>query len=306
MDGIAQAVRDAGLQTIAVSLLFSFLNDSTNAASAPCCVRRCRASPCSVLRRAAGNPRVRARQHHFGLRLCRSAAGRLSGPAAAGHSSRWGCRICMSWAPAAASSTSPRRCACRPRRWNPAPPAGVIAAALAGRQLGGRRDLVRHGRHHGESQRDRRRRNRGHGGIRGRRRGNTQALDERHRPSDPRPGDRSGRGQRGRRQHRLGRPRRRAKRRATQRRRRSWSGRDTVRGGTLPTVTDADVVLGGWTVRRCSAALCRSTSAAAERAIVRGRAAFGSDGAGGGRAHRRGGEQQHGAGAADRLGGTWP
>ena len=52
------------------------------------------------------------------------------------------------------------------------PAAGVIAASLAGRQLGpAEPDLVRHGRHHREGQRHRRRRGLGHRGIRGRRRG---------------------------------------------------------------------------------------------------------------------------------------
>ena len=48
----------------------------------------------------------------------------------------WACRNCTSWAPAVASSTSPRRCACRRRSSSSGPAAGVIAAALAGRQLG--------------------------------------------------------------------------------------------------------------------------------------------------------------------------
>ena len=71
-----------------------------------------------------------------------------------------------------------------------------------------------------------------------------QPLDARHRPSDPRAGDRSGRGVRRRRLDRLGRPRRRAARRA---RRAPAPIPGPVcygRGGTEPTVTDCDLLLG--------------------------------------------------------------
>ena len=48
----------------------------------------------SVVRGAAGNPRVRARQHHRGLCLCRTAAGGLSGPAVHRDVAHLGCRRC--------------------------------------------------------------------------------------------------------------------------------------------------------------------------------------------------------------------
>ena len=70
------------------------------------------------------------------------------------------------------------------------------------------------------------------------------ALDERHRPSDPRAGDRSRRGLGRRRLDRLGRPRRRAARRPEERRRRSRARSAMRRGGTEPTVTDCNLLLG--------------------------------------------------------------
>ena len=70
------------------------------------------------------------------------------------------------------------------------------------------------------------------------------ALDERHRPSDPRAGDRSRRSLRRRRLDRLGRPRRCAARRPEERRRRSRARSATARGGTEPTVTDCNLLLG--------------------------------------------------------------
>ena len=78
-------------------------------------------------------------------------------------------------------------------------------------------------------------------------------------------------------------------------------------GGTLPTVTDADVVLGYLDREALLGGALRIDLAAAERAIESDdRAAARPDGAGGGRAHRRGGQQQHGAGAAHRLDRAWP
>ena len=64
--------------------------------------------------------------------------------------------------------------------------------------------LLRHGRHHRQSEPDPRRPLRNHAGIRGRRRIEHDAVDERNRPSDPRAGDRSRRGVGRRRLDRLG------------------------------------------------------------------------------------------------------
>ena len=78
-------------------------------------------------------------------------------------------------------------------------------------------------------------------------------------------------------------------------------------GGTLPTVTDADVVLGYLDREALLGGALRIDLAAAERAIEqRDRAAAWPDGGGGGGTHHRGGQQQHGAGAAHRLGRAWP
>ena len=115
-------------------------------------------------------------------------------------------------------------------------------------------DLVRHGRHHREGERDRRRRGVGHRRIRSRRFGSRQSLDARHRPSDPRAGDRSRGGQRGRRLDRLGRSRRCVEGRAAQRRcgaraRGVWRRRHAADGDR----------------RRCRAGLSRSRGAARRR-----------------------------------------
>ena len=92
---LIEAIRAAGLQTVAVSL--PVLLPQRHARTPP---RRrpapgaARGAGVSLLRGAAGNPRIRARQHHRGLRLCRAAA---RAPISIGCSARRrisGCRSC--------------------------------------------------------------------------------------------------------------------------------------------------------------------------------------------------------------------
>ena len=139
------------------------------------------------------------------------------------------------------------------------PAAGVVAAALVARQTGRAEPaLVRHGRHHGQGEPDPRRPVRDHAGIRGRRRIEQQPLDERHRPSDPRIRDRSGRGVGRRRLDCLGRPRRSAARRPEERRRRSRARSATPAAAPSrrsPTATCCSAIS---TRARCSPATCPS------------------------------------------------
>ena len=124
------------------------------------------------------------------------------------------------------------------------PAAGVVAAALVARQTGRPQPaLLRHGRHHRQGQPDPQRPVRDDARVRGRRRRQRQPLDARHRPSDPRARHRPGRGVGRRRLDRLGRPGRRAARRPAERRRRSGPV-CYARGGTEPTVTDCNLLLG--------------------------------------------------------------
>ena len=160
------------------------------------------------------------------------------------------------------------------------PAAGVIAAALAGRQLGrpnlisfdmggttAKASVIVGGEVAVTAEYE-------VGGA-----GQRQTLDARHRPSDPRAGDRPCRGQRRRRLDRLGRSRRRVESRAAQRRRRSRPGRVRRRRHA----TDGDR-------RRRGAGLSGSRRAAGRRAAHRPR--------GGGTRDRR-------CGGVDRLGSRW-
>ena len=229
---LIEAIRAAGLQTVAVSFLFSFLNDAHERAVGAA-LRE--ALPdvgvflsCEVL------PEIREFERARTTAVCA-----YVGPLLAGYLDRLSRATAALGLPAlhVMGSSGGVFDIAEALRMPAAvvesgPAAGVIAAALAGRQLGRpKSDLVRHGRHDGEGQRHRRRRDRGHGGVRGRRRGQRQALDAWHRPSDPRAGDRSGGGQRRRRLDRLDRSRRRAEGRTAQCRRRSRAGR-LRRGGT--------------------------------------------------------------------------
>ena len=135
--------------------------------------------------------------------------------------------------------------------------------------------LLRHGRHHRQGQPDPRRPVRDHARVRGRRRLQRQPLDARHRPSDPRLRHRPGGGVGRRRLDRLGRSRR----------QRCASGPRAPapipgpvcygRGGTEPTVTDCDLLLGYLDKGSLLAGDLPIDHAAAEAAIRRapGRAA---------------------------------
>ena len=155
IDGLIAAIRAAGLETVAVSLLFSFLNDSHERLLGE---RLRRALPGVGIylssRGPARDPRVRARQHDGGVRLCRAAAGGLSRPAAE--------RRRFAWAAAALRHGVERR---RLRHRRGAADAGNGDRVGAGRRRhcrSARRqgarpsqpDLVRHGRDHGKGEPD--------------------------------------------------------------------------------------------------------------------------------------------------------
>ena len=155
---LIEAIREAGLQTVGVSFLFSFLNDAhERRVGADPARRPARRRRVPVLRGAAGNPRVRARQHHRGVRLCRPAARLLPGAPAAGRQPA---------RPAGAAGDGllrrrvrHRRGAAHARRRGGIRPRRRRGGRGAGRPATGpaQPDLLRHGRHHRQGQRDRRR-----------------------------------------------------------------------------------------------------------------------------------------------------
>ena len=225
LPALIEAIRAAGLQTVAVSLLFSFLND-THERRIGAALRA--ALPdvavylsCEVL------PEIREFERASTTAVCA-----YVGPLLRSYLDRLQRAASGSWVAGAARdglvgrrvrhrrgvAAARRRGGIRSRRRRDRRVAGRAAAGPA------EPDLVRHGRHDGESQRHRRWRDRGHRGIRSRRRGECETLDARHRPSDPRAGDRPRGGQRRRWLDRLDRSRRRAESRAAQRRRRSGPG----------------------------------------------------------------------------------
>src|SRR5712691_6698500 len=166
--------------------------------------------------------------------------------------------------------------------------------------------LLRHGRHHRQGEPDPRRRIRDDAGLRGRRRLEPHPLDERHRPSDPRAGDRSRRGVGRGRIDRLGGSRRRAARRPEERGRRPRPGllrprRRRADGDRLQPAArlfGRTVAAGGRTADRSRGG--GSGRARAARRAARRRRAHGSR-----RRHRRG-QPRHGGGAQDRVGAARP
>ena len=199
-----------------------------------------------VVRGAARDPRVRAHEHHRGVRLRGPDPRLVPRPPGVAPSPSMGLPAPLR------HGLERRRLHAWPRALRmPAmavesgPAAGVIAAALVGRRLGlanvisfdmggttAKASLIERGEIND------------HVGVRGRRRRQRAALAPRHRPSDPRARHRPGRGQRGRRQHRLDRSGRRAARRPGERGRRARARSATGRAARGPTVTDADLVLG--------------------------------------------------------------
>ena len=96
LPALIEAIRDAELQTVAVSFLFSFLNDAHERrvgealrAALPGVAR------VSVIGGAARDPRVRARQHDGGVRRGGAGAGVLSRPAAERDFAAWAAASCM-------------------------------------------------------------------------------------------------------------------------------------------------------------------------------------------------------------------
>ena len=256
----------------------------------------------TVLGGAARDQGVRAHQHHGGVRLRRADPGVLYPAARERHA---GARP----APPLHHGLERRRARSRRGRGHAGHGGGVGAG---GRRGGGsargaadraaQSPLVRHGRHHRQGQPDPRRPVRDDARIRGRRRGERQPLDARHRPSDPCAGDRSGRGVGGRRLDRLGGPGGlpcASVRRAPAPIRAPPATRAAAASRRSPTATWCSAIS---TRDRCWQATCRSIMRrprrpwpAAGRAAGRGRAH-----GGGGRHRRR--QSRDGGGAEDRVG----
>src|SRR6516162_379223 len=119
IDGVIAAVRDAGLETVAVSLLFSFLNDRHERLLGER-LRRALLGVGSTCPRKY-YPRS-ASSSAPARRRCAPTSGRCSLVISTGcsaRSQRSGCRSSTSWGRAVASSTSPRGCGCRQWRSSP-------------------------------------------------------------------------------------------------------------------------------------------------------------------------------------------
>ena len=127
-------------------------------ASARRCARRCPACRCSSRREVL--PEIREFERASTTAVCavrRAGAGVLSRPAARRRSRAGPAEAACHGIERAACSISRKALRMPAMAVESGPAAGVIAASLAGRQLGlGQSDLVRHGRHHREGQRDRR------------------------------------------------------------------------------------------------------------------------------------------------------
>ena len=267
LPALIEAIRDAELQTVAVSFLFSFLNDAHERRVGE--ALRAALPDVGVYLSSEVLPEIREFERASTTAVCA-----VVGPVLASYLDRLQSAISRLGLPklhVMGSSGGVFDIAEGLRMPAMAvesgPAAGVIAASLAGRQLG-RPNLISFDMGgttakasviaDGEVV--------GHRGIRGRRLRPRQSLDARHRSSDPRAGDRPGGGQCRRRLDRLGRSGWRAEGRAAQRGRRSrvrrlWHRRHA------PTVTDADVVLGYLDREALLGGALRIDLAAAERAI---------------------------------------
>ena len=170
------------------ALLFSFLNpDHERQLGARLRAALPGAPDLSLLRGAAGDQGVRAHQHDGGVRLRRADPCLLPGAAGGARRAAWACRRYTSWAPTAASSR-PREAVAHAGDGGGVGPGGRRRCGGAGGAADrpAQPSLVRHGRHHGQGQPDPRRPVRDHARVRGRRRLEPQPLDARHRPPDPR------------------------------------------------------------------------------------------------------------------------
>ena len=94
LPALIEAIRDAGLQTVAVSFLFSFLNDAHERRVGEALRAALPGVPCIFHPRCCQNPRIRTRQHDGGVCRCGAGAGLVSGPAAIANRG-WVCRNCM-------------------------------------------------------------------------------------------------------------------------------------------------------------------------------------------------------------------
>ena len=211
LPALIEAIRAAGLQTVAVSFLFSFLNDAHERRVGE--ALRAALPGVGVYLSSEVLPEIREFERASTTAVCA-----VVGPVLASYLDRLQSAVsaarpaasCTSWDRPAACSTSRKALRMPAMAVESGPAAGVIAAALAGRQLGVP-NLISFdmGGTTAKASVIAERRGRGHRRIRGRRVGSRQSLDAWHRPSDPRAGDRPGRGERRRRLDRLGRSRRR-------------------------------------------------------------------------------------------------
>ena len=302
LPGLIEAIREAGLQTVAVSFLFSFLNDAHERRVGE--ALRAALPDVGVYLSSEVLPEIREFERASTTAVCA-----VVGPVLASYLDRLQAAISAARsAEAACDGLVGRRVRHRGRAAHAGDGGGIRSRGRCDRRVARRQavgatqsDFVRHGRHDGEGQRDRQWRGVGHRRIRGGWLRPRQSLDARHRPSDPRAGDRSCGSERRRRFDRVGRSRWRAEGGAAQRRRRTGSGVLRRRRHAA----DGDRC-------RCGAGLSRSRGTARRRAAGRSRRrgardrdrdrpSAGSYGAGSRRAHRRGGQRQHGAGAAHRV-----
>ena len=237
---VARRGRRRACEAIAILFLHSYRNPGARAARQG--DRRARAFPsCSSPPRTSCQPgvsRVRAHLDRGGQRLCRAARAALS--------RRDGRRI--STPPASAANflivqstgglfdvdEAQRACI---RMLESGPAAGVIGTKALCDSIGiEQRHRLRHGRHHRQGRRD----------LRRRRADDRQRADRRlrHRPAGADADDRHPGGRHRRRQHRARRSRQRACASGRRARARSPARSATGCGGTEPTITDANLILG--------------------------------------------------------------
>ena len=207
LPALIEAIRDAELQTVAVSLLFSFLNDAherrVGAALRAALPDVAVYLSCEVL------PEIREFERASTTAVCAvvgTAAGFVSRPAAERRYRASACRQLHVMGSSGGVFDIAEGLRMPAMAVESGPAAGVIAASLAGRQLA-RPNLISFDMGGttakasvivgGEVVGDR--------GIRGRRRRPRQSLDARHRSSDPRAGDRPRGSQCRRRLDRMGR-----------------------------------------------------------------------------------------------------
>ena len=186
LPALIEAIRDAGLQTVAVSFLFSFLNDAHERRVGE--ALRAALPGVPVYLSSEVLPEIREFERASTTAVCA-----VVGPVLASYLDRLQSAISRLGLPklhVMGSSGGVFDIAEGLRMPAMAvesgPAAGVIAASLAGRQIASTQsDLVRYGRDDGKGQRHRQWRGGGHCGIRGWWLRPRQSLDARHRSPDP-------------------------------------------------------------------------------------------------------------------------